>query len=112
MLEVPASYTGFLLMIASSVDAGGTPLEVDQTGWLDRPEGDGNSMIMLHAATDARVVLYAGRPHGAPIVSHGPFIGDSQADIMRLYQEYRQGKMPHLNDLSPERKVQYDGVRA
>lgn len=111
-LEVPASYTGFLLMIAGSVDAGGTPLEADQTGWLDRPEGDGNSMIMLHAATDARVLLYAGRPHGAPIVSHGPFIGDSQADIMRLYQEYRQGKMPHLNDLSPDRKVQYDSVRA
>lgn len=104
-LQVPISYNGFLLMIEGSLDAGGTELHVDQAGWLDTPTGSGNSMITLHARTDARAVLYAGRPHGVPIVSHGPFIGDSQADILRLYQEFRQGKMPHLNDLDEGRKV-------
>src|SRR5262245_30605086 len=32
-----------------------------------------------------RLILYAGEPHGVPIVSHGPFVGDSKADIRRLY---------------------------
>lgn len=109
-LEVPASYNGFLLMIDGTVQAAGTELHTDQAGWLDTPTDEGDSSITLHATTDARAIFYAGRPHGAPIVSHGPFIGDTQADIMRLYQEYRQGKMPHLNDLAADRKVQYDGA--
>ncbi len=109
-LEMPASYNGFLLVINGAVDAGGTELRTDQAGWLDTPSSEGNSTITLTATTDTRVVLYAGQSHGAPIVSHGPFIGDSQADIMRLYQEYRQGKMPHLNDLPIERKVSFDGA--
>ncbi len=109
-LEVPASYNGFLLMIDGDMDAGGTELHTDQAGWLSKPSGEGDSTITLTAATDARVVLYAGQPHGVPIVSHGPFIGDTQADILRLYQEFRQGKMPHLNELPPERKKLY-GVK-
>lgn len=111
-LEVPAAYRGFLLMIEGIVQAGGTELRTDQAGWLDTPDGEGASSITLHATTDTRVMLYAGQPHGAPIVSHGPFIGDTQADIMRLYQEYRQGKMPHLNDLAADRKVQYASADA
>jgi redox-sensitive bicupin YhaK (pirin superfamily) len=108
-LDVPASYNGFLLMIAGTVDAAGTTLHTDQAGWLDTPSGEGNSTITLTATTDARVVLYAGQPHGVPIVPHGPFIGDSQTDIIRLYQEFRQGKMPHLNDLPNDRKVLHGG---
>ncbi|HEY0977123.1 MAG TPA: pirin-like C-terminal cupin domain-containing protein [Flavobacteriales bacterium] len=109
-LEVPAAYRGFLLMIDGTVDAAGTELRTDQAGWLDAHSAEDTSAITLRAITDARVLLYAARPHGAPIVSHGPFIGDSQADIMRLYQEYRQGKMPHLNDLAQDRKALYDGA--
>jgi quercetin 2,3-dioxygenase len=44
------------------------------------------------------------------VVSHGPFIGDSEDDIRRLYSEYRQGKMPHLNDLPKHRKIRHTGI--
>ena len=39
----------------------------------------------------ARLVLYAGQPQGNPIVSYGPFIGDSKEDIVRLLAAYRAG---------------------
>lgn len=37
-------------------------------------------------------------------MSQGPFIGDSKEDIVRLYREYREGKMQHVRDL-PEKQV-------
>lgn len=107
-IDLPADQNGFLYSVNGSVEAGGRPITQDQAAWLDQPNSTGTSSITLHTGDHAaRVLLYAGRPHGAPIVSHGPFIGDTQADIMRLYQEFRQGKMPHLNDLPEGRKVRY-----
>jgi hypothetical protein len=44
-------------------------------------------------------VLYAGQPTGDPIVSHGPFIGDTRDDIVRLYQEYREGRFERMSEL-------------
>lgn len=48
----------------------------------------------------ARVVLYAGQAQGDRIVSHGPFIGDSKEDIVRLYTEYRAGRFERLSTLA------------
>jgi len=48
----------------------------------------------------ARLLLYAGEPQGDPIVSRGPFIGDSEEDIRRLFAEYRAGKFVRVATLA------------
>ena len=78
---------------------GGRQLEEGQVGWLDSSNETESELHVQSTEQSARFVLYAGQPHQAPIVSHGPFIGDTQEDIVRLYREYRQGKMPHLNEI-------------
>jgi len=106
--ELPASYNGFIYLIEGAVIIDETKIEKGQSGWLDRPDQAGNSFITFKAGDQgARFVLYAGKPQKASIVSHGPFIGDTQDDIVRLYQEYRQGKMPHLNNLAESSKIKY-----
>ena len=50
----------------------------------------------------ARLVLYAGQPQGDPIVSHGPFIGDTKQDIARLFAEYQAGQFPRLSELNKQ----------
>jgi hypothetical protein len=47
----------------------------------------------------ARLILFAGQPQGDPIVSYGPFIGDSKQDIARLFAEYQTGGFPRLSEL-------------
>jgi redox-sensitive bicupin YhaK (pirin superfamily) len=72
-----------------------------QVGWFDRPEGEGPSVVRVSAGAEgARVVMYAGQPQGDPIVSHGPFIGDSRDDIIRLYAEYRAGRFQKMSELA------------
>jgi redox-sensitive bicupin YhaK (pirin superfamily) len=103
--DIPTSYNGFAYVIHGSVTTGedATRLKAGQVGWLDRPEGDGFRTLRLLAGEEgARLVLYAGQPQGDPIVAHGPFIGDSREDIVRLYTEYRAGQFGRLSDLARE----------
>jgi redox-sensitive bicupin YhaK (pirin superfamily) len=100
--DVPASYNGFVFVVSGSAAIGGdaVALRTGQVGWLDRPKGDGLSALRVVAGAEgARLVLYAGQPQGDPIVSHGPFIGDSKDDIVRLYNEYRAGRFERLSAL-------------
>jgi quercetin 2,3-dioxygenase len=73
---------------------------------LNRSSENMESELKLSAGEAAsRVILYAGQPQGDPIVSHGPFIGDTPEDIKRLYQEYRQGKMQHISTVPETQKM-------
>ena len=100
--EIPSSYNGFVFMLRGSIQVGAnaTSLKVGQTGWLDRPKVDGASLLRVTAGEEgARLVFYAGQPQGDPIVSYGPFIGDSKQDIVRLYTEFQSGQFVSLSEL-------------
>ncbi|OQP56823.1 pimeloyl-CoA dehydrogenase [Niastella vici] len=101
--RIPASYSTFIYVLEGSIQVGEDKkgLQHDQVGWLDRFSVTAESELIITAeAAGARFVLYAGEPQGDPIVSHGPFIGDTSDDIRRLYHEYNQGKMQHISTVS------------
>lgn len=98
-LAIPAHYNAFLYVIEGSAKVGADEqlLGKDQVGWLDLQEGAAESALAITAGdAGIRLVLYAGKPTGDPIVAHGPFIADTTEDIQRLYQEYRRGQMQHI----------------
>ena len=99
--DIPLSFNGFVFVLRGAVTVGTTRLEAGQVGWLDRPDGDGASVVRATAGGDgARFVLYAGQPQHDAIVSHGPFIGDTREDIARLYSEYRAGTFTRMSELA------------
>jgi hypothetical protein len=68
-------------------------------------------MLPIAAGADGvRLVLYAGQPQGDPIVSHGPFIGDSREDIVRLYNEYRAGRFKRMSEIARAAQVADNGI--
>ena len=98
--EVPVSYNGFAFVIGGSVQIGKTTLNTGQVGWLDHPTDNDASVVRVVAGeSGARLILYAGQPQGDPIVSYGPFIGDTTQDIARLFAEYQAGQFPRLSEL-------------
>ena len=108
VLQLPANHTTFLYVLEGNILVGKDkkPLSQHQTGWLDKSDEETDSDLIL--GTDdsvAHFVLYSGKPQGDSIISHGPFIGDSQEDIIRLYQDYRSGKMKHISIASGEQKL-------
>jgi redox-sensitive bicupin YhaK (pirin superfamily) len=116
--ELPDSYNGFLYVLEGDVDVGPerTRLTAGQVGWLaestgGRPErSEGPAPVVPSVRTlritagdhGARLVLYAGERQGVPIVMHGPFVGESRADLMQVSRRFVEGKMPRVSELEPE----------
>lgn len=108
VLELPANYNTFLYIIEGSAKVGEQEklLNKDQVGWLDLYENDVQSALKLTAGKEGvRLVLYAGKPTGDSIVSHGPFIADTAEDIKRLYQDYRNNKIQHIASASASQRI-------
>ncbi len=49
--------------------------------------------IALHAQTDCRMLLLAGEPIDEPVAQHGPFVMNTQTEVLEAMRDYRQGKM-------------------
>ena len=49
--------------------------------------------VTIEAAGEqpTRVLLLQGRPIGAPVVQHGPFVGNSRDDIVAAYNDFQRG---------------------
>ena len=108
VLQIPANFKTFLYVLDGSVKLGdeGKDLHKGQVGWLSLTADDAGSELKLSAGENGvRFVMYAGKPLGENIVSHGPFIADSSEDIQRLYQDYRFGKMKHINTVPEEQRI-------
>jgi quercetin 2,3-dioxygenase len=106
--QIPASFNTFLYVIKGNIKVGEDEkvLNQNQVGWLNLFSDNALSELKVSAGErGSRFVLYAGQPQGENIVSHGPFIGDTQDDIRRLYQEFRQGKMEHISKVSETQRM-------
>jgi quercetin 2,3-dioxygenase len=103
--NLPTTYNGFLYVLSGEARVGEPPvtLRPTQVGWLDRPMGAGEAErrdpatgdSVLTIANDGpapmRLLLYAGERQGVPLVSYGPFIGDTRDDIVRSFERYKTG---------------------
>jgi redox-sensitive bicupin YhaK (pirin superfamily) len=92
---LPLRHNGFFYVLEGAVRIGpeGKDLRLGQVGWLDRHEETGEGAIRVSNPTEglARVLFYAGERQDVPIVSYGPFIGDTPQDIVRSFERYQSG---------------------
>jgi len=106
--KLPNNYNGLIYVLNGAVQVGNKTIIAGQAGWLDKVKEDGNSEITFASKSDnTHFILFAALVHNTPVISHGPFIGDTMEDIARLYKEYRNGEMPHLDNLPDNQKIEY-----
>lgn len=106
---IPAGYNGFLYPVDGNVLAGRTvpaQLTAGQIGWLD---GNGlkeaTSLRLTAGPEGARVLLYAGERQNVPVVTHGPFVAESRADLQRLGLAYTQGRLPRISEIARRQRM-------
>lgn len=74
---------------------GGVKLNDDQTRFtkdLVIFENDGES-VELTATADARILYLSGAPINESLVTHGPYVMNSETEIMQAMRDYQVGKM-------------------
>jgi hypothetical protein len=52
--------------------------------------------ILLNAKADSKLLIMAGVPIDEPLVTHGPFVMNSETEILEAMRDYQQGKMGFL----------------
>ncbi len=53
------------------------------------PDADG---VKIVAGSDSRLILIAGKPLNEPIAQYGPFVMNTQAELMQAVEDFRNGR--------------------
>ena len=59
---------------------------------------DGDS-VLIEAQADSRAILLSGQPIQEPVATYGPFVMNSEQEIVQAIQDYQTGKMGQLNEI-------------
>ncbi len=97
-LPQPEGWTTLLIVLAGTVllngDAlgNGSVLRETQVATLSR-DGTG---VHIEANSDAKLLLLAGEPIDEPVVGHGPFVMNSQQEIVQAITDFNNGKFGQM----------------
>ncbi|MEQ8358595.1 MAG: pirin-like C-terminal cupin domain-containing protein [Cytophagales bacterium] len=88
--KIPEGFNSFIYLLDGAVEFNRKfPVEGKNLIWF-KNEGDS---IHLKAEADFRGILLAGRPLNEPLETYGPFVMNTQSQIMQAMRDYQMGKM-------------------
>ncbi len=92
--DLPSGYNGFFYVLEGKGKFGNRDTEgkKGQVLWLERDDDLYPSEVKVHAEEKLHVLLYAGEPIGERVVARGPFVMNTEEEIIQAYQDYREGK--------------------
>jgi redox-sensitive bicupin YhaK (pirin superfamily) len=91
-LTVPSTYNGLMYVLDGDITINGQRCK-DRQMVIFNNDGD---HIEIEAHKKTRAILLAGEPINEPIVSYGPFVMNSQQEIMEAMRAYQAGELGEL----------------
>ncbi|MGI4761091.1 MAG: pirin family protein [Janthinobacterium lividum] len=92
-LPIAASRSIFFYVVRGSVRVNGTEVFARELAEFNH---DGDE-LGIEALTDSVLLLGHAEPFGEPVVSGGPFVMNTEAEIKQAYADYQQGKFGRWN---------------
>jgi len=92
-VPIPKNFNALIYVLDGKVKLNGThDLGNKDMAWF---ANDGDDFV-LQTQADTRAIILAGAPIGESVVSYGPFVMNSEPEIMQAIQDYQEGKMGAL----------------
>ena len=95
-VPVPAAHNGFVLVLDGSVGVGPERVMATegQVVWLDFPRvgATGSSSLLIHSDAPSHVLVVSGEPLREPVVAYGPFVMNTEEEIVQAYRDFHSGK--------------------
>lgn len=90
-----ADHNGLLNVFQGEIEAAGTALKDGQMGVLG--DGDTIAFTVPETATgETHMLLLGGVPLNEPVVQHGPFVMNTEAEISQAIRDYQMGRMGQI----------------
>ena len=87
--RVPAAHNAFVYVYRGAVRIGETEVPEQRMAILaNDADSDG---VVLHATAAARALVIAGRPLNEPIAQYGPFVMNSQEELVQAVRDFQSG---------------------
>lgn len=95
-IEVKAGDTTSFFVLSGQVKLGhGEVIEEAQLAVLDQE----NSYFEIEALQNTKVLVLTGTPLNEPIVGHGPFVMNSEAEIKQAFIDFQNGRMGQIENI-------------
>lgn len=88
-LEIPAHYNSLMYLLDGSLEVNGKRAKKKDLIWFDN---DGET-VQISANESTRMILLAGEPIGEKVTSYGPFVMNTQTEILEAMRDSQIGKM-------------------
>lgn len=86
-LPIPEGNEGFVYVFKGGVAIERTLVNAGQAGFLS----SGSRLDLVAGQMGARALVVTARPIGEPVVRHGPFVMNTQAEIKQAFTDYQNG---------------------
>jgi len=87
---LPPDHSAFLYILNGNVTVEGHGLVEGLNAVVFKKDGEG---IALQALEDTRILLMSAKPLDEPVVSHGPYVMNTQTQVLEAMRDYQMGKM-------------------
>ncbi|MEO1517530.1 MAG: pirin-like C-terminal cupin domain-containing protein [Bacteroidota bacterium] len=88
-IDIPQGYNTLLYLLDGQLEINDKTAVRKDLVWFDR---DGEQ-LQLTAAKHTRFIVLSGEPIGEEVVSYGPFVMNSQTEILKAMRDSQMGKM-------------------
>ncbi|MBA4227537.1 MAG: quercetin 2,3-dioxygenase [Hyphomonas sp.] len=92
-LPLPESHTSMLVVLNGHITVNGSQQAGEAEVLLLRREG---TDVKIHADGDTTLLVLTGEPLGEPIVGHGPFVMNTEAEIHQAIDDFNNGRFERL----------------
>lgn len=90
--EIPADHNAFAFVYRGTIEIAGETVPTKTMAILENDESADGVTITADSSEDTKVILITGRPLREPIVQYGPFVMNSQQEIMQAVTDFQSGK--------------------
>ena len=91
-LAIPEAYNTLLYALDGGLEVNGQNVDRHAMVWF----GNEGELIRVRSGDEARFMLLSGEPIGEPVVSYGPFVMNTSAEIIQAVADSQSDKMGML----------------
>lgn len=92
-LAFPEGYTTGILILQGGVVINGSQAAKEAEFALFDPKGE---QVSVEGKEDVAMLILNGQPIEEPVVSHGPFVMNTQQEIRQAIEDYQSGRMGRI----------------